>query len=248
LNLTVEQRDLLKAIVAQYDSGRKGEFIFSTTMDASMLIYASTGAGQAGGTIPIDADESDFKQLTLEGLLTLVQRENNLVGKPTEFGIQAVHAGRVDAEVSKAVVRALNRETGRVFIGHGQSPAWKDLREFLEKRLDLLTDEFNREPAAGYSTQEILDRMLNDACFAFLVMTGEDAVADGTTRARENVTHEIGLFQGRLGFRRAIILLEEGCTEFSNIHGLTVIKFPKAKIMTVSEEIRRVLEREGLVK
>jgi predicted nucleotide-binding protein len=62
------------------------------------------------------------------------------------------------------------------------------------------------------------------------------------------VTHEIGLFQGRLGFRRAIILLEEGCTEFSNIHGLTVIKFPKTNIMTVSEEIRRVLEREGLVK
>jgi len=62
------------------------------------------------------------------------------------------------------------------------------------------------------------------------------------------VIHESGLFQGRLGSRSAIILLEEGCTEFSNIHGLTVIKFPKANIMTVSEEIRRVLEREGLVK
>ena len=82
MNLTVEQRDLLKAIVAQYDSGRKGEFIFSTTMDASMLIYASTGAGQAGGTIPIDADESDFKQLTLEGRLTLVLIASDLDSLP----------------------------------------------------------------------------------------------------------------------------------------------------------------------
>jgi predicted nucleotide-binding protein len=35
-----------------------------------------------------------------------------------------------------------------------------------------------------------------------------------------NVVHEAGLFQGRLGFTRAIIMLEEGCEEFSNIEGL----------------------------
>jgi predicted nucleotide-binding protein len=34
-----------------------------------------------------------------------------------------------------------------------------------------------------------------------------------------NVIHEAGLFQGRLGFERAIILLEDGCEEFSNIQG-----------------------------
>ena len=63
--------------------------------------------------------------------------------------------------------------------------------------------------------------MLDRALFAFLVMTGEDQHGDGTTHARENVIHEAGLFQGRLGFEKAIILLEEGCAEFSNIHGLT---------------------------
>jgi len=31
------------------------------------------------------------------------------------------------------------------------------------------------------------------------------------------------LFQGRLEFHRAIILLEEGCSEFSNIVGLNQI-------------------------
>ena len=49
---------------------------------------------------------------------------------------------------------------------------------------------------------------------AFLVMTAEDEQPDGTLRARDNVIHEAGLFQDRLGFKRAIILLEEGCEEF----------------------------------
>lgn len=70
-------------------------------------------------------------------------------------------------------------------------------------------------------------------------MTGEDEV-DGKLRARENVVHEVGLFQGRLGFGRAIVLLEEGCEEFSNIQGLGQIRFPKGNISAKFEEIRAV--------
>jgi predicted nucleotide-binding protein len=64
--------------------------------------------------------------------------------------------------------------------------------------------------------------------------------------ARENVIYEIGLFQGFFGFSRAIVLLEEGCEEFSNIQGVTQIRFPTGNIMACSEDIRRVLEREGI--
>ena len=71
--------------------------------------------------------------------------------------------------------------------------------------------------------------------------------ADGRVQARMNVIHEAGLFQGRLGFTKAIVLLEEGCEEFSNIAGLGQIRFPVGNISAEFEEIRRVLEREGLV-
>jgi hypothetical protein len=38
--------------------------------------------------------------------------------------------------------------------------------------------------------------MLDQARFAFLVMTAEDEQADGNHHARMNVIHEVGLFQG----------------------------------------------------
>lgn len=170
------------------------------------------------------------------------------------WGNQAEELAKLTNQAVKYLKYKLNmkgktvaKTEGKVYIGHGHSQAWKDLKDFLQDRLSLEWDEFNREPTAGYATKERLQAMVDDACFAFLVMTGEDGQQDGTLRARENVIHEIGLFQGRLGFEKAIILLEEGCSEFSNIVGVTQIRFPKGNIMAKSEEIRRVLEREKIV-
>ena len=59
--------------------------------------------------------------------------------------------------------------------------------------------------------------------------------------------HEAGLFQGHLGFRRAIVLLEEGCKKFSNNAGLVHINFYKNNIRATFQDVRGVLEREGLV-
>ena len=89
--------------------------------------------------------------------------------------------------------------------------------------------------------------MLNNAAVAFLVAIAEDQEKGGAKRARENVVHEIGLFQGRLGFERAIVMLEEGCNEFSNIHGITQIRFPKGKIENCFEQVAGVLRRERIL-
>lgn len=134
-----------------------------------------------------------------------------------------------------------------VFIGHGRSPLWRELKDFVQDRLQLPCDEFNRVPVAGHTNVQRLVQMLDDACFAFLVLTAEDEDADGGVHARLNVVHEAGLFQGRLGFTRAIVMLEEGCAEYSNIEGLGQIRFPAGNIAASFEEVRRVLEREGLV-
>src|SRR5712691_817235 len=104
-----------------------------------------------------------------------------------------------------------------VFFGHGHSHPWRDIKDFVVERHGLDYEKFNRDPSAGKSNKERLQEMLETSDFALIVMTGEDETKDGKVRARENVVLETGLFQGKLGFERAIILRENGCEEFSNI-------------------------------
>ena len=237
MNVTPDQMELLRQVVAVYRDGCRSEFIVTRTHSGSGLVYPGRES------VPITADDSDFDQLAAAGLLQLgSSTQGDRRGKPTAAGIRMA----VDME-SNAGRAAAPQPSRRVFIGHGRSSAWRDLKDFLADRLKLDWEEFNREPAAGISTTDRLKTMLDGAGFAFLVFTAEDERDDGTLHARENVIHEAGLFQGRLGFNRAIILMEDGCAEFSNIHGLTHIRFPRGQIMAMSEEIRRVLEREGIL-
>jgi predicted nucleotide-binding protein len=141
----------------------------------------------------------------------------------------------------------ITKDGNRIFIGHGRSPVWRELKDFLEQRLKLQWEEFNRISSAGVGTTERLSEMLERCSFAFLLCTAEDAHSDESLHARENVIHEAGLFQGKLGFRRAIVVLEDGCTEFSNIVGLGQVRFATGKISSCFEDVRLVLEREGLI-
>ena len=143
--------------------------------------------------------------------------------------------------------KTVAKTDGKILVGHGRSPAWLELAAFIRDRLRLDYEEFNRETPAGLSNKERLLTMLDSSCFAFLVMTAEDDQADGSTRARQNVIHEAGLFQGRYGFERAIVMLEEGCEPFSNIEGIGQIRFPKGNIKAAFEEVRQVLEQEKII-
>ncbi|MDK2375055.1 TIR domain-containing protein [Serratia fonticola] len=141
-----------------------------------------------------------------------------------------------------------SKTTGdHIFIGHGRSPIWRELKDYIKDKLNLPYDEFNRVPVAGVSNTHRLQQMLDQAAFAFLIMTAEDESSSGSKQARMNVVHEVGLFQGKLGFEKAIILLEDGCEEFSNINGLGQVRFPAGNVSAIFHQIQDVLEREGLL-
>lgn len=131
-----------------------------------------------------------------------------------------------------------------IFIGHGRSVQWKDLKDHLHEKHDYEVEAYEIGARAGHAIRDILEEMLGKTSFAILVMTGEDRTEDGEMRARQNVVHELGLFQGRLGFTKAIVLLEEGTEEFSNIHGINQIRYGKGNIKETFGEVLATLRRE----
>jgi predicted nucleotide-binding protein len=219
-----------------HDRGREDGKIYSHSISKleELLVSLQQPTSQAHKLLYEDSyTQSLLVSSEIEGILSRIRNRISACVRKIERNLGANYLA--------------SKKEGTIFIGHGRSAVWRDLKDFLQDRLSLEWDEYNREPTAGMAIKERLEEMLDSASFAFLVLTAEDEHADSLLHARENVTHEVGLFQGRLGFRKAIVLLEEGCQEFSNIHGLSQIRFPKGDILAKSEEVRRVLEREGLL-
>lgn len=130
----------------------------------------------------------------------------------------------------------------KIFIGHGRSSDWRSLKDALQDHHGFEVEAFETKPRAGYTIPEVIESMAQGNALALMVLTAEDEQFDGSVRARENVVHEVGYFQGRLGNKRAILIMEDGVNEFSNIHG--IVHLPYKNIREVTGEVLAVIKRE----
>lgn len=137
-------------------------------------------------------------------------------------------------------------KTPCVFIGHGRSKLWARLQLFLQNELGVKTVFYESESRVGESIVPILQKMLDQASFAVLVLTAEDQAEKGMKRARQNVIHEAGLFQGRLGFEKAILLVQRGIEGFTNVDGLQHIPFANENIEEAFYQLQRALKEKGI--
>ena len=135
---------------------------------------------------------------------------------------------------------------GPVFIGHGRNPLWLAVRSYLEKDCGLQVICFESESRTSKSVVSVLEQILLQVGFAVIILTAEDATADGQLRARQNVIHETGLAQGRLGFNKVVILKQDGVEELTNLGGLQYLSF-KDRIEQSFYDLGKVLKREGLL-
>lgn len=158
----------------------------------------------------------------------------------------ANHVERIES-MTPAPQVAPGRARERVFIGHGRSREWLLLKDLVTDEFGLPYDAFERKSAAGLPTTVRLQEMVDEAMVALIVLTAEDETAGGSMLARQNVIHEVGLFQGALGFDKAFVLLEDGCEEFSNIAGLGQIRFPAGNVRAAFEDVRAALRRAGVI-
>jgi hypothetical protein len=134
-----------------------------------------------------------------------------------------------------------------VFIGHGHSKLWARLKIYVNDELGLNSITYESESRVGESIIPVLEKMLDQATFAVIVLTAEDETSEGLKRARQNVVHEAGLFQGRLGFKKVVAVRQEGLEDFTNVAGLQYIGFSSDRIENSFYELQRVLKREGLL-
>jgi uncharacterized protein YjbI with pentapeptide repeats len=129
-----------------------------------------------------------------------------------------------------------------IFVGHGAPALWREIEPWA-RRKGFRCLEFNSSSPVGDVALPRVMALLERAAFALLVLTGEDEHSDGSIHTRENVIHEVGLCHGKLGLSRTAILLEEGCSTFSNLAGLQAIKFPRGDLHSASAAVRRLLTR-----
>lgn len=135
----------------------------------------------------------------------------------------------------------------KIFIGHGRANHWELLRNLLEKKFKIECEEFNSIATAGFQTGFRLQTMMKNAGLAMIVMSAEDELNSTDWVARQNVVHEIGLFQGHLGMEKVIMFREEGCSLFSNIQGITYVSYSKGNISSCFDRIQPILEREKFI-
>jgi len=241
LSNAVEQDTKFFASVAQYVRRLKELSTFSEA-DLSPrefgLIGTSLGSfwhkwrsvdGHPGPRQTEDTKDTVDKIVRLTGTLSALTAEEILALYPQ----------------SRASKEASNGQA--VFVGHGRSRLWARVQVFLENELGLKVVTYESESHVGESIVPILETMLGQAGFAVLVLTAEDETAGGGKRARQNVIHEAGLFQGRLGFKRAVLLVQDGLEEFTNVAGLQHIRFSEENIEQAFYDLQRVLKRELLV-
>lgn len=179
-----------------------------------------------------------------------VNEINTLVSKLTDLDEESFKALFLGKPIPRSDLSRSDKQTVPspcIFIGHGRSKLWARLKMYLQDDLSLATITYESESRIGESIVPILEKMLDQATFAVLVLTAEDETAEGFRRARQNVIHEAGLFQERLGFKKAVILRQEGLEDFTNVEGLQYIGFGGDQIEQTFYELQRVLKREGML-
>lgn len=142
--------------------------------------------------------------------------------------------------------RAGGRAPRGVFIAHGADPQWRQVQGFLEDYCGLPVYGLSSQ-AHGADLANQIRANLAECGFGVCVLTAETTGPGEFGYADQSVVHQAGLLQGRYGFRRVAILVEQGCEAFSNVAGLIRLDFPKGHIETTFWHLEQMLRREGLM-
>ncbi|MQY28118.1 PfkB family carbohydrate kinase [Nocardia aurantia] len=208
-------------------------------------IQDSTGAGDVFAAGLLTVLTSDRLHVELGSLLgmTLARHKLSYVGSTGHSQF---------ATVTKDFIRALDRGRrsgavpGGVFVSHGHSTEWRVVEGFVQQYFHLPVFAFESDPWGGLQVTEALAEYLERCSFAICVLTAEDDAGEGKRQGRSNVVHEIGLFQGRYGFDRVIVLAEEDCSFVPYTPPQYLLTFPRDNIDHTFYRLGELIRHEFL--
>ena len=111
--------------------------------------------------------------------------------------------------------------------------------------------------AGGYSL-EALEKAVSESDFAIAIAQADDIIETRGSRQptlRDNVLFELGLFMGKLGRHRALLIHPkvDGLKLPSDLHGLTLLRYEPgdpadlpARLKAACDEIRRIVKNLGV--
>ncbi|MFD7713754.1 PfkB family carbohydrate kinase [Streptomyces sp. NPDC059785] len=205
-------------------------------------IEDATGAGDvfaAGLLAVLTADRLQVELGSLLGM-TLAREKLRYVGS---YGHSQL------AGIAQNFIRTMDasRRTGPagVFVAHGRSPQWLAVKAFVEERFGAPVYSFESDSWGSRPVTEALTEYLHRCSFAVCVLTAEDATGDGHLVARQNVIHEIGLFQGFRGVDRVLVLLEDGCDSVPAAAAEFTVTFPRNAISQALWPLGQALRNHG---
>ena len=162
LNLTDQQKDLLRLLVSMHESSGGAEFKFVRSLTSSGLSYPG------GMSVPVENDNTDFRRLERENLIDFTCTGTNLYsGKPTQLGITFVRrgfalfeAGAVQQVDPAKVKSAFGRNVDRLRKECGWS--FDDLAKATDLGKKLILGHVNEGKGAHPKTLEIYARTFTE--------------------------------------------------------------------------------------
>lgn len=227
---------------------REGEKIVSDFYPQVPLpleeVEDATGAGDvfaAGLLIVLTNDKLQVELGSLLGM-RLARHKLRYVGSAGHAQFAEVTQDFIS---SLDVERRTSLQPKGVFIAHGANPEWLAVQRFIEERFNLPVYSFESSSWGGREVTEALANYLERCSLAICVLTVEDFTGDGRKLARQNVVHEVGLFQGRHGFDRVVVLAEEGCNFVPQAANPYTISFPHNGIDQTFYRLAEMIRSRG---
>lgn len=145
-------------------------------------------------------------------------------------------------DISNTIKEIEKKMNNKVFISHGHNELLKfKLKDFVQNQLNRVPLILSEMPNNGLTVVEKLENASILCNVAIVLLTKDDETKDGGKRARQNVIHEIGFFQGKYGRNKVILLCEQGVEIFSNISGILRIEFSEDHFEEIYNDLRREL-------